>query len=108
MRKWTKTAGLLFWAVAAVYSDQATFAKTGTPANVPASNVKLLDDASTDPFASTQPSADPTDAGKSVSASEVSVDDTGTVEIHVTTPTSLKSSACSRCNRSETSLRAKT
>jgi type IV pilus assembly protein PilQ len=83
MRKWTKTAGLLFWAVAAVYSDQATFAKTGTPANVPASNVKLLDDASTDPFASTQPSADPTDAGKSVSASEVSVDDTGTVEIHV-------------------------
>ncbi len=88
MRKWTKTAGLLFWAVAAVYSDQATFAKTGSAVNAaaPASNVKLLDEASaTDPFASTQPAADAADSdkGKSVSASEVSVDDSGTVEIHV-------------------------
>jgi type IV pilus assembly protein PilQ len=86
MRKWTKTAGLLFWAVAAVYSDQATFAKTGSAANpaTPASNVKLLDEASaTDPFATTQPSAETADNGQSVSASEVSVDDTGTVEIHV-------------------------
>jgi type IV pilus assembly protein PilQ len=46
----------------------------------------VLDEAAaTDPFASTQPSADLTDSdkGKSVSATEVSVDDTGTVEIHV-------------------------
>jgi type IV pilus assembly protein PilQ len=91
MRKWTKTAGLLFWAVAAVYSDQATFAKTGSAVNpaTPASNVKLLDEApaapATDPFATSQPAVEATDntPGKSVTASEVTVDDTGTVEIHV-------------------------
>ena len=135
MRKWTKTAGLLFLAAASVYSSrvivaasegEATSPVTSDTANVAfaaaakaapahaerllaapadATEVKLLDEA-TDPFAAgagatTQPTAGATtqpvdgavavgDAptsqpseGLSVSSSEVSVSDSGTVEIHV-------------------------
>jgi len=127
MRKWTKTAGLLFLAAASVYSYRVIEAAAGSKespqavaiaAEVAASpvsdtlvgapaegntDVKLLED-TTDPFASgsttqpsaadgaaasTQPAADSTAAatqpseGRSVSSSEVSVSDAGTVEIHV-------------------------
>jgi len=138
MRKWTKTAGLLFLAAASVYTSRAIVAASGGQATLPASDtahvafasaaktartaerfiaapaeateVKLLDEA-TDPFggsATTKPAAgaagaaagastQPTDGqvavgeqptsqpseGRSVSSSEVSVNDAGTVEIHV-------------------------
>jgi type IV pilus assembly protein PilQ len=125
MRKWTKTAGLIFLAAASVYSYQAIEAASGSGAAAPTStasnrvalapwpsaeklmaapadastDVKLLDEA-TDPFASgptTAPAAGATSQpavagaaptsqpseGRSVSNSEVSVSDAGTVEIHV-------------------------
>src|SRR3954464_12835116 len=130
MRKWTKTAGLLFLAAASVYSYRVIEAASGSKGSEQASaivaaaatstdntteqligapaegntDVKLLED-TTDPFASgasttqpsgtegaaasTQPAADgvaPTSQpseGRSVSSSEVSVSDAGTVEIHV-------------------------
>jgi type IV pilus assembly protein PilQ len=144
MRKWTKTAGLLFLAAASVYTSRAivaaaegevnpstlnatethvAFAKADSTKAAPAAKaterllaapaeateVKLLEE-STDPFAAggatTQPAAaaggaatQPSDAvsitdetgaattqpseGRSVSSSEVSVSDAGTVEIHV-------------------------
>src|SRR6478672_9428721 len=86
MRKWTKTAGLLFTAIASVYPSQALLAGQGKSASVPqpdsaATSVKLLEDAS-DPFASSAPAPEKSE-GKSVSASEVAVSDAGTVEIHV-------------------------
>jgi type IV pilus assembly protein PilQ len=63
MRKWTTTAGLLFWAAAAVYTDQAIGAKPGKPAkSAPekstATDVKILDE-TTDPFSSTDPTTAP-------------------------------------------------
>jgi type IV pilus assembly protein PilQ len=136
MRKWTKTAGLLFLAAASVYSSRVIVAASEGEAISPATDtanvafaaakaapkaerllaapadateVKLLDEA-TDPFAAgatTQPAGagaaagattQPSDGsvavgdaaatsqpseGRSVSSSEVSVSDTGTVEIHV-------------------------
>jgi type IV pilus assembly protein PilQ len=133
MRKWTKTAGLLFLAAASVYTSRAivaapegeailpatdtanvAFASAAAPARnserlvaapADATEVKLLDEA-TDPFAAgtgatTQPAGgattqpadgaialgeEPTSQpseGRSVSSSEVSVNDAGTVEIHV-------------------------
>src|SRR5919112_1316935 len=85
MRTWTKTAGLLFTAALSVYSNQASVALAGeramlAPANA-ATDVKVLEE--TDPFAATQPTTKPAGEGKSVSSSEVSVSDAGTVEIHV-------------------------
>src|SRR5262245_30873091 len=116
MRKWTKTAGLLFLAAASVYSYRVIGAAAGTEADesVPAivaaeqvaiaeplmaapgdaaTDVKLIDE-STDPFAAPAPTSQPAategaaptsqpSEGRSVSSSEVSVSDTGTVEIHV-------------------------
>src|SRR5690349_13713773 len=110
MGKWTKTAGLIFLAAASVYSNQAIVAAagrgaSGAPAADTATDVKLLEDATaatTDPFATagattapttaategataaaSQPSATQPTEGRSVSSSEVSVNDAGTVEIHV-------------------------
>ena len=127
MRKWTKTAGLIFLAAASVYSSQvivgavedgakpsvataqvaavqptAAIAATEVLIAAPGDNtdVTLLEDApaATDPFAgpTTSPSLDglatadpaavPTSQpseGRSVSSSEVSISDAGTVEIHV-------------------------
>ena len=86
MRTWTKTAGLLFSAALSVYSNQASTALAGeramrAPANTP-TDVKVLEE--TDPFAATtQPTSQPAGEGKSVSNSEVSISDAGTVEIHV-------------------------
>ncbi|MEA2708332.1 MAG: type pilus assembly protein PilQ [Phycisphaerales bacterium] len=139
MRKWTKTAGLLFLAAASVYTSRVIVAATESKAILPAASdtaniafaavtapghkaterliaapaeateVKLLDEA-TDPFAAgaagatTHPAAATTapadgsvatndgataaptsqpSEGRSVSSSEVSVSDAGTVEIHV-------------------------
>ena len=89
MRKWTKVTGLLFWAAASVYSDQVLYANPEKAANPsPAAtpeNVKFLEETSTDPFANSPvvPQAEQPAEGRSVSASEVSIDETGTVEIHV-------------------------
>ena len=59
MKKWIKTAGLLFMAAASVYSDQAIAAKPGTAAKptnqAPSTDVKLLEEA--DPFATGPTSA---------------------------------------------------
>jgi type IV pilus assembly protein PilQ len=87
MRTWTKTAGLLFTAALSVYSNQASVALAGERAMpapaAPATDVKVLEE--TDPFAAptSQPSTQPAGQGQSVSSSEVSVSDAGTVEIHV-------------------------
>ena len=87
MRTWTKTAGLLFSAALSVYSNQGSVALAGERAMpapaAPATDVKVLEE--TDPFASptSQPTTAPAGEGKSVSSSEVSVSDAGTVEIHV-------------------------
>jgi type IV pilus assembly protein PilQ len=110
MKKWTKTAGLLFMAAASVYYGQAVAAapaKPGSPANgtSPATEVKLLDDAAANPAAPVAASpatpgnagdpaktgegetatddANKPNEGRSVSKSEVNVSDEGTVEIHV-------------------------
>ena len=88
IRKWTKSAGILFLAVSAVYSTRATFAQTvgADSAKKDAANVRLLDEAA-DPVPTTQPTTQPDKAlkpaGQSVSASQVNVSDAGTVEIHV-------------------------
>src|SRR5690349_5242178 len=87
MRKWTKSAGILFLAAAAVFPNGIVFADKADKN----ASVRLLDDA-TDPSAapSTQPATQPSDkatvkqtAGQSVTASQVNVSDAGTVEIHV-------------------------
>jgi len=102
MGKWTKTAGLLFLAASAVYSDRplgadakaaaspASPATAGAQANPVATaagtDVKLLQDGSDPVFGgpTTQPA--PTAAageGKSLNASDVNVSGAGTVELHV-------------------------
>src|SRR5262245_7490949 len=62
MRKWYTTAGLLFMAVASVYSDRASGAKPGKPAKGPDKNqptdVKILEE-TTDPFATSDPTTAP-------------------------------------------------
>ena len=93
IRKWTKSAGILFLAVSAVYSTRATFAQTvgADSAKKDAANVRLLDEAA-DPVPTTQPTTQPDKAlkpaGQSVSASQVNV--------------------CCRSNHKRTSLPAKT
>src|SRR3954469_2715808 len=112
MGKWTnKTAGLIFLAAASVYSDQAIVAAAGRRASSPAAaavvgadastpDVKLIEETTdpfaggattapaaatnptTDPAAASQPTATQPSEGRSVSNSEVSVSDAGTVEIH--------------------------
>jgi type IV pilus assembly protein PilQ len=103
MKKWTKTAGLLFMAASSVYYGQAVVAAPAKSAPVAngdkgATDVRLLEEltpATTDTPANATTSAtapgqpttgDPAPAapqGKSVSKSEVNVSDEGTVEIHV-------------------------
>src|SRR5947209_6056692 len=96
MRNWTKTAGMLFMAASAVYSGQWIVAATGPsipPSDTKAAEAKPADNSvdSNDPFASA-PSTQPSDAPatqpaksvpQSVTASQVNVNDAGTVEIHV-------------------------
>lgn len=86
MRTWTKTAGYIFLAASSVYSNQASVALAGEramPAPDGTTDVKVLEES--DPFAapSTQPADQAVSQGQSVSSSEVSVSDAGTVEIHV-------------------------
>src|SRR5437016_11769058 len=83
MRTWTKTAGIIFLAVASVYSNRA-IAATDTTTATPAKPVTpiVTEEASTDPFASATATTRPTE-GQSVTASQVNVTDAGTVEIHV-------------------------
>src|SRR5579863_7203017 len=85
MRKWTKNAGMMLIAAAAACSGGWLAAATTDSPALPTSQPSTD---SSDPFASspaTQPSADATTqpAGQSVTASQVNVSDTGTVEIHV-------------------------
>ena len=92
MRKWFRTIGLLFTATVSVYAGQAFRVKAATPVTSTAApktpdnnEIKLVDDA--DPFSnSAVPVSDPTtkpSEGTSVTNTEVSVSDAGTVEIHV-------------------------
>src|SRR5258706_11152847 len=117
MKKWTKTAGLLFMAASSVYYGQAVVAAPGKSANTAnegdksptATDVRLLEELApasangdkTDPetgapaptpATGAKPTATDGSApatapakpeGKSVSKSEVNVNDEGTVEIHV-------------------------
>lgn len=74
MRKWTKTAGLLFAAASAVLPCGAALAQSADPAAPADAN---------DPFA-TAPTSQPADTnGQSVSDAQVNVTEEGTVEIHV-------------------------
>ena len=93
MRKWSRTIGVLFTAAVSVYAGQALRVKAANVASSPLpakpdnSDIKLLDDPSdsSDPFATANPD-DPTTKpsdGQSVTANDVSVSDSGTVEIHV-------------------------
>jgi type IV pilus assembly protein PilQ len=93
MKKWTKSAGLLFMAAASVYFGQAVVAAPARPGAsaggaTPATEVKLLEETPAKPAdgaADGQASGEdgkPSE-GKSVSKSEVAVSDEGTVEIHV-------------------------
>src|SRR5437762_2867376 len=92
MFKWTRTRtlGILFTAAVSVYADQALRVNAATTAIPPASpkssennDVKVVDDQ--DPFANPTASAPATkpSEGQSVTATDVSVSDAGTVEIHV-------------------------
>jgi type IV pilus assembly protein PilQ len=109
MKKWTKTAGLLFMAASSVYYGQAVVAAPAKSAPVAngdkgATDVRLLEElapAGSDSANTTTPAtattgatdsgakaapgstAPPAPQGKSVSKSEVNVSDEGTVEIHV-------------------------
>src|SRR3954452_2796625 len=87
MRKWNKTAGLLFWAAASVYPVGALLAGTTNPAKNAGREFRLLEET-----AGPVTSVDTKDAkgggdkpgqGTSASAPQVNVSDAGTVEIHV-------------------------
>lgn len=98
MRTFTKTTGLLFLAAASVYSSQAIAAAVGisapsrgarvyaAPEALPTTTQATVGEAPAgeiaDPFAETAEAA-PVSEGKSVSETDVSMSDLGTVEIHV-------------------------
>lgn len=88
MRISSRTIRSLFFAAASVYAGQALLvstanaAKPAPPAPSGGNEVRLLDD-STDPFVNA-PSTQPAEqVGTSVSDAQVSMNDAGTVEIHV-------------------------
>ena len=81
MRKWTKTAGLLFVAASAVLPNGAALAQA---ANGAANAPTTAPAEANDPFATaptSQPAAE--SHGQSVSDAQVNVTEEGTVEIHV-------------------------
>ena len=81
MRKWTKTAGLLFVAASAVLPNGAALAQSKTPATAAPAAAAPAD--ANDPFA-TAPASQPSDShGQSVTDAQVNVTEEGTVEIHV-------------------------
>jgi type II secretory pathway component GspD/PulD (secretin) len=82
MKKWTKTAGILFVAAASVYYGQAVVAAPGRSGAAASgagtvTEVKLLEEAAP------SDNGEKPSEGRSVSKSEVQVSDEGTVEIHV-------------------------
>jgi type IV pilus assembly protein PilQ len=87
MRKWSRTIGVLFTAAVSVYAGQALRVKAANVASSPLpvkpdnNDVKVVDE-TPDPFANATPTTVPSE-GQSVTATDVSVSDTGTVEIHV-------------------------
>src|SRR3954471_24621262 len=86
MRKWNRTAGLLFWAAASVYPVGALLAGQTNQGKNSGQEVRLLEET-----AGPVTSVDTKDAkggdkpgqGTSASAPQVNVSDAGTVEIHV-------------------------
>ncbi len=92
MRKWTMTAGLLFCAAASVYSNQAIGAKgprTAKPADkAQPTDVKLIEE-QVDPFAtgdpSTQPTSQPTEVTPSSGgpAAPLQVNSDGTFSLNI-------------------------
>lgn len=89
MKKWIKTAGLIFLAAASVYSDRAIAAKPAKPANAtdkPTTDVKVLEEA--DPFASpgptTEPTAVTTTTDAKAPAAPVLVNPDGTFSLNIT------------------------
>lgn len=99
MSKRSRTVGLLFLAASSVYAIQALAAKPTNPASPKTSttgvnkgtDVRVLEAAESDPFANPQTGATSVEQapeqadsqGTSVTADMVSVNDEGTVEIHV-------------------------
>jgi type IV pilus assembly protein PilQ len=92
MRNWTKSAGILFMAATAAVYPIGSLAPVHADTAPAATELKPSSASQNDdPFApSTQPSSDaaapatqPATQGQSVTASQVNVNDAGTVEIHV-------------------------
>ncbi|HEY7088526.1 MAG TPA: hypothetical protein VH518_10585 [Tepidisphaeraceae bacterium] len=77
MKKWTKTAGLIFMAAASVYADRAIAAKPGKPANTKAAptDVKVLEE--TDPFATPPASTGSATAAGATGSTQTSVSPLG-------------------------------
>ncbi len=87
MKKWMKTAGLLFMATASVYSDRAIAAKPGSAANSSdksaGTQVKLLDEV--DPFASPGPTTEPANTNEpKVPVAPVQMNPDGTFSLNIT------------------------
>jgi type IV pilus assembly protein PilQ len=81
MRKWNKTAGLLFWAAASVYPVGALLAGQTNQGKNTGQEVRLLEETA-GPVAGDKGGDKPAQ-GTSASAPQVNVSDAGTVEIHV-------------------------
>ncbi|HEY1922221.1 MAG TPA: hypothetical protein VGG44_05605 [Tepidisphaeraceae bacterium] len=89
MRKWTRSAGLIFCAVASVYNGPAAFAVEEvlrSSADSPAT-VKLISDTPTDSHADTTPATQP--SSQTASGAKVSMNDAGTFSIQINTDISL-------------------
>jgi type IV pilus assembly protein PilQ len=87
MRKWTKTAGLLFCAISSVYYGSATIAGQASPAvSNGGSNVKVLGDLAAD----VSPAAQPTDDTTAPStAPKVTLNSAGAFSIQISNDTNL-------------------
>jgi type IV pilus assembly protein PilQ len=86
MRKWTRSAGLLFCAVASVYNGSAAFAVEAALRSAPDSppSVKLISDT---PVGDSAPSTQP--SSQTVAGTKVSMNEGGTFSIQINTDISL-------------------
>jgi len=82
MRKWNKTAGLLFWAAASVYPVGTLLAGQVNSGKNSGQEVRLLEETA-GPVAGDKDAKGEKAQGTSASAPQVNVSDAGTVEIHV-------------------------
>src|SRR6476620_8242743 len=83
MRKWNKTAGLLFWAAASVYPVGALLAGQVNSGKNSGQEVRLLEETAGPAGQGDNAKGDGKAQGTSASAPQVNVSDAGTVEIHV-------------------------